>query len=550
MKTLPLLVLTACGAGLRVPPARFANVAAVTAVDDRRDVAVKPEERIWFEKLYFYDGVFQRRITRAMELRPDQRALGVNALDEVPDSTWFTNRIGVRDFSRTELARGPATIDSPELHKPWKIKSTKVGGSEIGFVVVDARGEKWLLKFDPEGFPEQETATHVIVGRLLWAIGYHITEDHIVYFKEDELLLPADAKVKDELGHERPLDRAELARRLAAIEHDPDGQIRGMASRWLPGKPLGGHPGEGVRDGDPNDRIPHELRRDLRGMYAAFAWLAHDDIQESNFLDMWTPDPRDPKRHFIEHYAIDFGKALGVMESTSGDPRRSYEYVVDIAGIAQSLVTAGALPRSWEGRELPKLRGIGLYSSDHFDPGAWKPDFPAYTPLLSADRFDKFWATKIMMRLSRDDIRTIVEAGKLTDPRAADYLVDTLVTRQRATAKYWFTRVNPLDGFAIAGDELCFDDLMLAYGLGPSASETEYTIAAFDAGGQPIGPPRIVRASENGHACGRATIAVGHENYTILRVGTARPGFTGTTFVHVARDPATGALRVIGIWRT
>ena len=544
MRIAPLLALAACATPPVVPPARFANAPAVTAVDDHRDVATKPEERIWFEKLYFYDGVFHRRITRAMELAPDRRALGVNALDEVPDSTWFTNRTG-------DLTRGPATIDSPEQHKPWKIKSTKIGGSEIGFIIVDARGEKWLLKFDPEGFPEQETATHVIAGRLLWAIGYHVTEDHIVYFKEDELVLPRDAKVKDELGSERALDRAELDRRLAMIEHDPDGRIRAMTSRWLPGKAIGGHPAEGVRDGDPNDRIAHELRRDLRGMYAVFAWLAHDDIQESNFLDMWTPDPRDPTRHYIEHYVIDFGKALGVMESTSGDPRRSYEYVVDVVGITRSLVTAGTLQRSWEGREQPKLRGIGLYSADNFDPGEWKPDFPAYTPLLTADRFDKFWASKLMMRLSRDDIRTIVGAGKLTDPRASDYLLDTLVARQRATAAYWFARVNPLDGFAMTGDDLSFDDLMLRYDLGPRAADTQYTITAFDTGGHAIATRQVVRPDAAGHArVPYVPLATARDAYTILRIETARPGFTGTTFVHVARDPATGAVRVIGIWRT
>src|SRR5688572_22004822 len=35
------------------------------------------------------------------------RAVNLNTLDEVPDSTWFTNRIGVRDLSREELLRGP-----------------------------------------------------------------------------------------------------------------------------------------------------------------------------------------------------------------------------------------------------------------------------------------------------------------------------------------------------------------------------------------------------------------------------------------------------------
>src|SRR5262245_47852313 len=35
------------------------------------------------------------------------RAVNVNTLDEVPDSSWFTNRIGIRDLSIAEISRGP-----------------------------------------------------------------------------------------------------------------------------------------------------------------------------------------------------------------------------------------------------------------------------------------------------------------------------------------------------------------------------------------------------------------------------------------------------------
>ncbi len=35
------------------------------------------------------------------------RAVNVNTLDEVPDSSWFTNRIGVRDLPIAEITRGP-----------------------------------------------------------------------------------------------------------------------------------------------------------------------------------------------------------------------------------------------------------------------------------------------------------------------------------------------------------------------------------------------------------------------------------------------------------
>ena len=42
------------------------------------------------------------------------RALNVNTLDEVPDSSWFINRIGVRPMSIAEILRGANTFDPAE----------------------------------------------------------------------------------------------------------------------------------------------------------------------------------------------------------------------------------------------------------------------------------------------------------------------------------------------------------------------------------------------------------------------------------------------------
>ena len=44
---------------------------------------------------------------------PDVRAGNVNTIDEVPDSSWFTNRIGARPVSIDEAVRGPLTGDGP-----------------------------------------------------------------------------------------------------------------------------------------------------------------------------------------------------------------------------------------------------------------------------------------------------------------------------------------------------------------------------------------------------------------------------------------------------
>ena len=42
------------------------------------------------------------------------RAQNLNTIDEVPDSSWFTNRIGTRQLSIEELVRGPNRRDGPD----------------------------------------------------------------------------------------------------------------------------------------------------------------------------------------------------------------------------------------------------------------------------------------------------------------------------------------------------------------------------------------------------------------------------------------------------
>ena len=49
------------------------------------------------------------------------RAVNVNTLDEVPDSSWFTNRIGVRDLPITEITRGPNKFYHPGWRQPVQV---------------------------------------------------------------------------------------------------------------------------------------------------------------------------------------------------------------------------------------------------------------------------------------------------------------------------------------------------------------------------------------------------------------------------------------------
>jgi hypothetical protein len=542
-----IAALAACASPPELPVARFANAPPVLAVNDRLDVPAPPAPREVFMDVYHWDAVVQRRVDRGLSLPRPRRALGSNALDEVPDSTWFTNRIGVRDMTLDELTTGPVTLDSPEPHKPWTIKSTKPGASDIGFIVDDARGVKFLIKFDPAGYPEQQTAAHVVVDKILWACGYNTTEDFIVHLRRDDLVLAPDATFTDVFGDKHRLDAALVDQKLHLVERMADGRYRALASRWIEGKSLGGHPAEGTRDDDRNDRIPHELRRDLRGARAVFAWLDHVDAQEGNSLDSWIADRSDPKLHYVKHYLLDFGRSFGMMASITHDPRYGHAYVIDLGAMAASLLEFGLVEHSWEGRRAPPLRGVGLFEAASYDPGTWVAVYPAYVPFLLADRFDQFWASKILIRFTRDQLHALVETGRLTDPRAAEYVTDTLVARQRATAAYWFARVNPLDRFAIYADRLCFDDLAIAYRFA-AATATRYEVRRYDRQAQLLGASDA-RGAADGRICVALALPSTGDGYTMVRIATTRPGFTGATVVHIARDPASATPRVIGLWR-
>ena len=548
------MLVAACGAPSGVGKLRYHNQEPVWRVNDRADVPKKPANRNYARTVYHIDGYVVDGLTRILDFSPSRRAADVNSLGEVPDSTWFENRIGVRELSVDEVRRGPNRDAGPEPHKPWSITGTKVGGMSVGFLMKDARGVKYLLKFDKKAYPEYETASDIIAMKILWACGYHVAEDTIVDFVREDLVIADDAVKKDTMGNKSPMEIADLEEGLAKVYKDEKGHYRGLVSKYLPGIPIAGYPRGGVRGDDANDTIAHQLRRSLRGQTAIFAWLNHTDLQEDNTLDVWETDPDNPDKHYVVHYLIDFGKALGVMAYLNRSPTVGFAHLFDIPQALRALVSFGLWKRDWESQARPNILGVGLYESRSYHPGRWKANSP-YWPYKDADRFDAFWGAKIIIRFSPAQLRAAVEEGQFSDPRATEYMLQTLIERQRMTARYWFGEVNPLDGFTIGyaegGYKLCFDDLLLRYDLYRGNSATSYSAVAYGYDGRETRWRGTALPDERGHACVTA-LAPGpsHDGYLIVKLATGRGKATlPATEVHLATDPATGKMRVIGIRR-
>jgi hypothetical protein len=460
-------------------------------------------------------------------------------MDEVPDSTWFTNRIGARDMTVDEVRAGPSVNGSPEEHKPWTIlrNAARFSITSVGLFVRDARGVEFFVKFDEKGFPELETNAGLITNKLLWAAGYNVPEEYVVDINAADLLATGESRYVDTNGAEGQLTREHLDKILAKAEVGAGGVVRAHVSRIIEGTVIGPHAGEGTRKDDPNDRIPHELRRDLRGAYAIFAWLDQIDAKAGNSLDVWV---QEGARHYVKHYLLDFGKSLGVYEMMSPNKRLGMAYHTDGEQIITQFVTLGFADREWNERSAPPIRGVGLFDAENFDPGEWKPSTSSYRPFAVADARDNLWGAKIVMSFKPEQIRAIVESARFSDPQAVDYLTAVLIERQRKTARYWFDRASPLERFAVEDSNLCFDDLEIDYGFERSQ---RYEIVRHDRGGNEL--ERRTLQAFDGRRCFPLTLAPGNDGYTIVSITSEG----NTIDAHIARDPGDGRSRVIGIWR-
>ena len=165
-----------------------------------------------------------------------QEALNVNNFDEVADSTWFTNRVGRSTAGKPvmtddEIAQGPKLSTGPETTGPWTILSAKTQGQTPGFFLKDARGDIYIVKFDPPGYAEIASGAEMISTSFFHAFGYNVPENYIVRFDPKILTLSPKAKTKDLLGNKVPFTQEKLQKVLNKIQVGNDGLIRALASK-------------------------------------------------------------------------------------------------------------------------------------------------------------------------------------------------------------------------------------------------------------------------------------------------------------------------------
>lgn len=367
------------------------------------------------------------------------RAANVNTIDEVPDSSWFTNRIGARPVSLEELATGPNVAPAPDPAS-WTVIREKSSGFAAGFTARDARGVTWFVSFDAPSNPEGATAAIVVATKLFHALGYNQVENHLSEVRLEHLNIDPKATVRRPSGRRTPMTSDDLDAVLARSRPAPDGTYRITAGRLLPGRILGGFRYEGTRPDDPNDVVEHQHRRELRALRVFGAWINLTDMKAGNTLDSLVPDgPRSVVRHYLQ----DVGSTFGVGAQGPHEWSEGWEYVLQRGPALRRLFSLGLAFSPWQTAHYEKVPAVGRFEGDAFDPERWKPRAPVRAYIEMRDD-DAFWAARRVMAFSDEAVRAVVATGAFTDPRASELLASVLIKRRDRIGRTYLPRINPV----------------------------------------------------------------------------------------------------------
>ena len=559
--------LAACGSGaaprfaLRPPVLRDQDLDYVK-VDCKKGTKpgdCMPEE---YESSFAWDAADNslfRPPSYALRLKSVGESRNVNAFDEVPDSSWFVNRIGATPMNPGQVESGYCvagpTLDGEPPPEGWTIDHGKDNGANPGFRV-NVKGTKYMLKTD-ESQGERATAATSIASRFYYAAGWWAPCDSVVYFTRQQLKLKPGLTIKANTGPPKKFDEALLDEILKKTAKRGE-RFRAAASRWLPGKPLGPFKYEGTRSDDPSDVIPHEHRRDLRGARVMAAWLNHFDSREQNSMDTWhDEDDKHPtgKGH-VRHWYIDLGDCFGSEWSVDGFSRRhGQSYMLDFRWVFEDFVTLGIPRRPWDRAKYSTEGDIfGYFSARDFDPDEYKGEYPNPAFQNLGER-DGAWAARIIARFEPEHVAAAVKAGDLTKPEHTKFLIDTLLARQKIILARYFSKVSPVTDVHVENDTLCAVDLARKTTTWPESS------FSYKASVQRAGADRTsdehpqVTASEGGKVCiplppkaPPGGPADDHPSrYVVVRLtnGVAK----GPLVLHLYDLGATGGLRLAGIER-
>jgi hypothetical protein len=465
---------------------------------------------------------------------------GVNTLGEVMDGPWYVNRHAARRMSREELIRGAGADNPPATDQRWQALTVKLSGLRPGILISDSKQDLYLLRFDSRSHPELATGAEMVASKFFYALGYHVPETYLVSFERRQLIAALGGEDITSAGTTRDLVEDDIDRFLEHVATDRRGRYRAVATlvpmQWK--GLLGPYQVYGSRTDDPNDIVPHEHRRDLRGLFVFSAWLNHNFMRALNTLDVVVE--RDSVAQ-VRHYLIDFIATLG-SGGPSGGKRvwEGNETVYPGVKVLKNIATFGIYTPAWMRENAPNLPGVGHFGYEAFDPEKWTTNHQI-APFANRLPDDEFWAARQVVAFVDDDIRAIVSTGNYSDPEAEAWIARALMERRDRIGRTYLAKVLPLDNFRIEGGRLEFDDLAIQHGF---ASTRGYEIRWFDFDNELQRLARVAGASGPELP---GTIGEGAEGaYYAARIAGEEPDYDVTAYFRKETD----GYRLVGVERS
>jgi len=385
---------------------------------------------------------------------PLVKSRDANSIDEVPDSSWFTNRIGTETLSVSDVVRGPLTGSGP-APGTWSVTRPKEAGFAPGFTMKDAKGDTWFVSFDAKGFPDAATGAILAANKIFWALGYWQVENYLVHIQPKELAIADTAEINTPAGKRRKMKPSDLDDVLRRANKSADGSYRAIAAKVVPGRTLGGFRYRDTRPDDPNDVIPHEDRRVLRALKVFGAWTNLVDMKAGNTLDALITENG---KGLVRHYLQDVGSTFGTGANAPREYDEGWEYLWEGDKVMKRLVTLGFFVQPWQTVKYTENPAIGRFEGVEFDPTEWKPRVPT-AAFVRARADDNFWAARRVMAFSDDMLRAIASAGQYHDEAAAKLLADVLIQRRDKIGQAYLNAINPVVNCALDGsDTLTFEN--------------------------------------------------------------------------------------------
>ncbi len=534
-------------AGCAADQRRFAVREPMLVDPDTTPFSPRPKKYVSPEIWDIIDNTMFEPLVRTLKVEKTRRAINATALDEVADSSWFVNRVeqlaarSAAGEGMTPWTQGPCDKPTPDPRGPWKVIGGKPNGKNPGFMVEHVTGRRFLFKLDGGREGERPSTADAVGSRLYHVAGYFAPCNRVAFIHPSTIVLPPDATAEDFVGDKVPFTRLMLDGALGRGLKQADGSIRGGLSELVDGKPIGPWRDKGTRPDDPNDVVPHEHRRELRGSYILAALLSHYDAREQNSLDVWIPTSEDGDTGYVRHYMLDFGDCFGSLSASERvSRRRGHAYEVEWPVAFVELITLGLLPRPWRDPQYgPAGATLGYYAAEPFDPERFRTAYP-YGPLARLTEADAAWGARVLARIPVAALRAILGEAKLSSPIVAETLTLAVLGRREQLLRRFLGVLSPLGSVRIErgadGDGLCVSDAWVQAGLGLAAQRP--LRAKLD--GQTL-PTKVLREADSCAALPPAGAAVAYSILT-LSSGPERP-----LRVHLA--VVGGAYQLVGVVR-